>query len=691
MSIALEPSEIDPDSLTQGARIANIAGPRLRLFALSLPAVIALVIWRVSLLHVDVSNLGDYGLPPALPITWYLGVLLSVIGAVTAITARRTSGLILVVYLVAIAIILFGTVPVLSAQPHYSWVYKHIGVVRYLEAHGKVNPSIDIYNRWPGFFALAAAFSSVAGRPDPETYASWAELFLILLDAVLVMVAVKAITREVRIAAGAALIFILTDWAGETLYSPQAFAFVLGLALIAIMLRQLRVDGTNYSRRLTRWIERVGRVPQLSVQTDTTPKWPRWAAITAVLSLDAVIVASHQLTPYMLLASIALLMVAGVARPWWVLMGMAIMTFAYLGANFNFIQRNYGLFTSIDPFNNVVGVAASKIPGFGTQPPAAGETFHTHAELLSLATLWLGGLCALIRLLRRGLLARSLPFVVLAVSPFTLAFAQSYGGEAPLRIILFSGPWWAALISWALATVARRRLRWLLMVSSAVVFAAFFIPSFFGLEELYIVSAAEVRASEQFYYHARPGSVLLFAALGFPGKYGATYPEFRGPEESEAPTLMTVSSFRNRQLGVAEVPNVISIIKQYAQRGYIAFSKTETGYAELFHLTPPGALGHLEAAVARSPDFRLWYRNNDAQIYEMVVTRVVRRQSANNLHSPSRPPPVPTSRTLQLVQQLASFGKYPFSSQHRHARIPKKSHLVRTTAGLDARHRGRAA
>ena len=29
------------------------------------------------------------------------------------------------------------------------------------------------------------------------------------------------------------------------------------------------------------------------------------------------------------------------------------MTLAYLGANFNFIQHNYGLFTSIDPFNNV--------------------------------------------------------------------------------------------------------------------------------------------------------------------------------------------------------------------------------------------------------------------------------------------------------------------------------------------------
>ncbi len=125
----------------------------------SLPAILGLVLWRVSLLHVNVSNLGDYGLPPALPITWYIALFVSVLGAVMAITTGRTSGLIAVGYIAVITVILFGTVPILSAQPHYAWVYKHIGVVRYLEAHGKANTKIDIYNRWPGFFALAAVFS----------------------------------------------------------------------------------------------------------------------------------------------------------------------------------------------------------------------------------------------------------------------------------------------------------------------------------------------------------------------------------------------------------------------------------------------------------------------------------------------------------------------------------------------------
>jgi hypothetical protein len=627
------------------------------MLALSLPVGIALVIWRLSLLHVDVSNLGDYGLPLALPAMWYSALAISVVGAVTAISLRHTHGLIMVGYVVVIAIILYGTVPVLSAQPHYGWVYKHIGVVRYLEAHGKANPSIDIYNRWPGFFALAAAFSRVAGRPNPETYASWAELFFILCDAVLIMAAVKTITCEMRTAAGAALFFIVTNWVGQAYYSPQAFAFVLSLALIVIVLRQLRVDG-SYSKRLTRLIERVGRVSQLSVQIDRTAKWPRWAAITTVLGLDAVIVASHQLTPYMLLISLALLMLTGVVRPWWLLIATGIMTLAYLGANFNFIQHNYGLFTSIDPFNNV------QVATF-TQTPSAGKTFNTHAELLAIGALGLGSFCALIRLLRRGLLVRALPLVVLAVAPFAVIFGQSYGGEAPLRLILFSSPWLSALMAWALASVTRRWLKWGLMIGATIVFTALFVPSFFGQEELNIISAGEVRASEQFYYHARPGSVLVLAAPGFPYRYGGTYPEFRGPEGDANPNLLTGHIFQNRQLGAAEVPDVIARIGQYSRYGYIVFAKDETAYAQVMRITPIGALAHLEAAVARSPAFRLWYANNDAQIYELVARPSGSRRSAKN-HPP---------RTLQLVSHLAPIGKYVFV--WRHPRTHKRSYHSR--------------
>jgi hypothetical protein len=609
-----------------GQRRAPRANPRPRLVVLSIPAAVALAVWWLSLAHLNPYGLGPYGLPPALPITWYLALLAAVTGAVTAIVKRRSSSLLMVVYVLVVAIILFGTAPMLSAQPHYAWVYKHIGVVRFLASHGQVDPSVDIYNRWPGFFALAAMFTSDAGRSNPETYAGWAELFFLLLDTVLIIAAVNAIARDIRIGAGAALLFVGTNWVGQTYYSPQAFAEVLALALTVIILRHLRTGEATYSPRLARLMERIGRVKQLPLPVDGTVKWPRWAAITTVLSIDAIIVASHQLTPYVLLISIGLLMLVGVVRPWWLLIAMGAMTLAYLAANFHFIQHNYGIFSSIDPFNNIY-------VEHHTQTPVPGKTFNTDAQLLLIALFWGGALAAGIRLLRRGLLLRALPLAALAIAPFAVILGQNYGGEASLRVILFSDPWCAALISWALATVSRRRLRWALTLTTALVLIALFVPSFLGQEELNFITPDEVQASEWFYYNARHKSVLVLAAPGFPYRYGGTYPDFAGPEGDANPNLLTTPAFQGTQLGAAQVPVVIARIREYSQHGYIAFTKDETTFAEVFGVTPPGALGHLQSAVATSPDFRLAYANRDAQIYEFTPPA-----SASSVAAPRRVP-----------------------------------------------------
>lgn len=658
MNTTLHSPGIDRSDLLAPEHPEGAEHPRWHLFALSLPALVALILWRLSLLHLDVSKLGDYGLPPALPLAWYAALLIAVVGAVVAITAPRTNTLIMVCYILVVAIILFGTVPVLSAQPHYAWVYKHFGVVRYLEATGKANPSVDIYNRWPGFFALGAIFSQLGGSPDPETYGAWAELIFLVLDALLVMVAVKAVVRDFRIAAGASLLFVVTNWVGQTYYSPQAFAYVLALALITILLRQLRTNGASYSQRLTRLAERVGRVPQLSVRTDNPTPWPRWAAITAVLGLDAAIVASHQLTPYMLLVGITLLMLAGVVRPWWMLAAIAVMTFAYLGANIKFIVHNYGVFTSIDPFNNVQG---PKI----TQNPSAGKAFNTDVELLFIAFVWLATICSFVRLLRRGLLMRALPFVLLSLSPFFVLFGQNYGGEASLRILLFSSPWCAALISWALSTIPRRLPRGALTMLTAVACTAFFVPSFLGQEELNIISSAEVRASAWFYQHGTAGSVLVLAAPGFPYRYGGTYPYFRGPEGDANPNLLTEPVFDGRPLGPAEVPFIVARIKEYSPHGYVAFSKDETEYAQVFKITLPGALSDLEEAVARSPSFRLAYANSDTQIYELVSRHGGKGRAGRVSRGKSQ-------SMLSLVKPEAPTGKYILI--WRAHRIKKRSH-----------------
>jgi len=587
-------------------------------------AVVVVALWRISLAGVNPYRLGEYGLPAALPMSWYLALAVCVLGAVLASTRAERRPLLAVFFIGLVALILFGTVPALSGQPHYAWTYKHIGVVRYLEIRGHVNPAIDIYNRWPGFFALAAAFSQLTGVHDPASYAAWADLFFVLAAAVMVIAAVTTVTRDRRVACAAALLFVLSNWVGQTYFSPQAFGYVLGLGMLVVVLDQMRT--TRVAPWVERSITRVVRRPQLPPVTTPT-RWPRGSAVGAVLALDAVVVASHQLTPYMLLVGIALLVILGAVQPRWMLAAIAAMTLGYLAANFHFIQHNYGLFTSIDPFNNVQG---PKI----TQHPSAGKVLNTDVELLFIALVFALALGSVIRLARRGLLVRALPLAVLAFSPAAIVFGQNYGGEASLRVILFSSPWCAALIAWALFTLPSPRSRPVVLGLVAGLFAPLFVVSYLGQEELNIVSPAEVHAGAWFYSHAAPGSVLVLAAPGFPYRYGADYPAFRGPEGDANPNLMTEPAFQGRPLGAAQVPAVAARIRLYSTHGYIAFSRDETAFAEVFRITPPGALADLRRAVASSALFRPWYQNRDVAIYEL----------AGAISSPTSPPILPAPR-----------------------------------------------
>ena len=281
----------------------------------------------------------------------------------------------------------------------------------------------------------------------------------------------------------------------------------------------------------------------------------------------------------------------------------------------SFIQHNYGVFTSIDPFNNAQGQGATL-----ARTPTAGKAFNTDVELLFIAIFWLGRLCAVVRLLRRGLLMRALPFVVLAVSPFFVLFGQNYGGEASLRIILFSSPWCAALISWALGELWSRAPE---MGANDVRRGNFHCPirSFLpwpGRAQHNFAGRSSAQAN---------GSITMrgpdpFWCLRLPAFHtGMVAPilNFDGPEGDANPNLLTEAALQGRPLGAAEVPRVAARIKEYSQHGYIVFDKDETAYAEVFRITPPGATrtsGGGRSTIAGFP--ALVSQSADVRIYELT-------------------------------------------------------------------------
>ena len=157
--------------------VSNRAGGswiKQHLFDLLLPGSLAL--WALGVSRTNTANVGDYGLPPLLPPVFYAGVALLVVSASIELTRNRMSTWRMAFHATALVVMLYGTAPLVYQEGRYGWLYKTIGVVQYVNAHGQLNPQIDIYQNWPGFFALAGWFDKVAGVGSPLAYAKWAQL-----------------------------------------------------------------------------------------------------------------------------------------------------------------------------------------------------------------------------------------------------------------------------------------------------------------------------------------------------------------------------------------------------------------------------------------------------------------------------------------------------------------------------------
>jgi hypothetical protein len=569
----------------------------------------AMTLWALAVPAIHSGSLGAAGLVGAAPLTFYLALAVALAGAIFVTSLPQPPGWILAAYITGVVVILYGTIPAISAAPQYSWTYKHIGVVQLIEARGAVSPNVDIYNRWPGLFALAAAFARVTGS-NALSFAGWFEFVFAWLEALGVAALAFAITRSRKVAAMSTLVWLLTNWIGQTYFSPQALAYLLSLVLILVVIRQFPVGG-RFHCWVTRVVGSVVRRPQRTDALAEPMAWSRWQSVLVVLTLDAAIVATHQLTPYMVVLQLGVLTVLGL-RPRWLVLACAGLAVGYLLPNLNFVQSHYGgLFSGINPVDNAQVQRLQEHRAW----------FYANAGgLLSYATMLLAALGGL-RLARAGLAHRAIPVAALSLAPFLLLLGSSYGGEGILRAFLFSSPWLAILIGWGLSTL-RRGYQLPIGFALAALLCGLFLFAFIGNAGSNVIPRSEVAASSYFYSHAQAGSVLMLAGEDFPLRIGSRYGVMADPTGGDAsPNLLQNPRFTGRVLGQRDLRSIAAAILDFSPNGYLAFSTTETRFAQYYATTPPGAFGPLERAVSHSPLFSLWHSTSNARIYRLTISR----------------------------------------------------------------------
>ena len=108
----------------------------------------------------------------------------------------------------------------------------------------KIALYMNAYHNWPGFFALGALLTEVAGFNSALSFASWAPLFFNLIDLGALLLILRACTTDRRLIWLSVWFFYLTNWVGQDYFSPQGLNFFFYLVIMAILLQWFKMEPT---------------------------------------------------------------------------------------------------------------------------------------------------------------------------------------------------------------------------------------------------------------------------------------------------------------------------------------------------------------------------------------------------------------------------------------------------------------
>ena len=583
---------------------------------------VALGVWAASLPFADVRHLDNYGLLPRLPMTFLLAVGALCVGFVVAVRHRgRPAERLAMLYLVALVLTIYATIPALYAEPRYAFVYKHIAVVHYIEVHGSIDRGIDIYQNWPGFFALNAMLSQVTGV-DALRYANWTQVLFPLADLFALRFVFAGLTTDRRRINIALLIFLLGSWVEYGYLAPQSLALFLTLVIMGIVLRWLHPVPGQWHLRVLDTLGRKARAavprwtPKVSAPYPAEPEEPAVptaVAVALVLALTVAIVTSHQLTPFFLVLNLTLLVLGRRCRTWWLPLAVVVLTVGWIALGYDYLADHFPTLLGGNPVANAQ-TSNHPSPGIASE---ASRFIALAARALTLAM----GVAALVGAWRDHRSGKRQNLVLaLAAAPALLISVQSYGGEGVYRIYMFMMPWLAYLAAATFASTEARlgRGRTAALLVGSLLCGTLFLTAYYGLERENYIPRQEVAASEWFDANSPPGSMLMLMIQNDPYPVGPHYDTHLAQYGHYAEDVLTNAAWAN-PLTKADVGRLHDFVLANGPKTYLSFSPSQIAYAENHGYTQPGTLASFMTEVLASKQFSIVFHQKDVYILRPIV------------------------------------------------------------------------
>lgn len=468
----------------------------------------ALLLYWVPALRLgesDLDGMGGLGLISVLPTATLFGAALLVVVFASLLWLGREHKALLLVTLLATLVSLHALPAVIETEPRFATAWQHLGFIDYIDRTGSAVPDLDARWSWPGFFAAAAFVAKACGVTDFTEIIRWWPTAIQLLYLAPMFLLVRHMRASWRAKWTGIWIFVLSGWVGQDYFSPQGFTYLLYLAFVAILLVWFRAPRVIWTKR------RPGEA-----EVEPTNRRQQAVLLAVVIGLFAASVPAHQLTPFVMLGVLAVLVLIGRSE----LRGLPVLFGVLVAVWVGFMAEPYWSGHFDELFGGVGGVGSNVSSSVSGRIEGGSST---HKLVLYVRVLLAGGVMALACYgwwRRREHKYRERSLLVLTFVPFLGFGMQSYGGEMALRVFMFALPGAALLAALALfprtGVTEKERdkdrvsLAPIAALMAGLVLMGGFLVARWGNEPFERIQPGEVAAMDYVYAHDDPTVRLLW-------------------------------------------------------------------------------------------------------------------------------------------------------------------------------------
>jgi hypothetical protein len=318
-----------------------------------------------------------------------------------------------------------------------------------------------------------------------------------------------------------------------------------------------------------------------------------------------VIASSHQLTPFMVISALALLVVFQISKVLRLpilfsvitILWIIYMAVGFLAPNIYWIVKSIGTLVSNSQLVNTS--VLSPVQAFIARV----------SQLFSISMVGLAILGFVRRVFNRSM---DLPAILLIASPIPLLAANSYGGEMHLRVYYFALPFIAFLIAGLffprpnMGTAFRSQASVFLV--SFLMLGSFMFTAY-GREQMNYISPDEVNAITYLIKNAPKGSLFIGGTTNWPMLY-------QDYEYYQYMTILNLPPAEQKEFLANPAFEFANITKSYAH-AYLILTKSQEAQIDLTHVLPPGSFSKIEDSLRSSPYFVVDFQNADAIIFSL--------------------------------------------------------------------------